>query len=358
MKPLANRKSLVWSSAVALLVVCGCSGAPTGPEPPPTYDWSALSATLEGFVPSYVSGIAFAITRNAETLYAQGFGDLTPTTRVRLASATKAPSGLVILSLVDRGLLDLDEPVATYFRGRIPWPADKAAITTRMLFNHTSGIMGAPFCLSVRNTTLRDCAASIAGTPLGFPPGTAFSYGGGSMQVAGYVAEVVSGESWDTLFRQAVAEPLRLETFSYGFGENPRVAGGASASALDYLRILAMMLNEGMAPAGRVLASSSWTLSRTDQVAGVPKLDSPGGAELPGYSFGWWISSPSLHPGSPGPELSDQGAFGATPWLDLGLGYGAVLLIDDRTSTGTLIWNAVRPLITEQIRRASQGGPR
>ena len=77
---------------------------------------------------------------------------------------------------------------------------------------------------------------------------------------------------------------------------------------------------------------------------------SPGEDDLLlGYSFGFWISDPSIHPGSNGPELSDQGAFGCTPWVDFDLGYSAVLLIKDRTRTGTEIWNAIRPIIIEEI---------
>lgn len=52
-----------------------------------------------------------------------------------------------------------------------------------------------------------------------------------------------------------------------------------------------------------------------------------------------------------GPELSDQGAFGCTPWVDFGLGYSAVLLIKDRTRTGTEIWNAIRPIIIQELSR-------
>jgi hypothetical protein len=87
-------------------------------------------------------------------------------------------------------------------------------------------------------------------------------------------------------------------------------------------------------------------------------VNSPGGTELPGYSFGWWHSSPTLHPGSDGPELSDQGAFGCTPWVDLDLGYTAIILIRDRTRTGTEIWNAVRPLIFEQLWKVAPPSPR
>jgi len=40
---------------------------------------------------------------------------------------------------VQDGLINLDEPIGTYLQGHIDVPADKSAITTRMLLNHTSG---------------------------------------------------------------------------------------------------------------------------------------------------------------------------------------------------------------------------
>jgi len=58
-----------------------------------------------------------------------------------------------------------------------------------------------------------------------------------------------------------------------------------------------------------------------------------------------------VYPGSSGPELSDPGAFGCTPWIDLDLSYTAIILIQSRTGIGTEIWNAVRPLVIEQVRR-------
>ena len=70
----------------------------------------------------------------------------------------------------------------------------------------------------------------------------------------------------------------------------------------------------------------------------------------PGYGLSLFISAPSLYDAqSPGPEFSDPGLYGTTPWFDSGTGYGAVILIDQDTDTGLDIWNAVRPLILQQL---------
>jgi CubicO group peptidase (beta-lactamase class C family) len=320
--------------------------------PPAVRDWSAVDARLASFVPATVRGLAFTVVRGREVLHTVAFGDLTPTAVLPIASATKMPSGVLILALRDRGVVDLDRPVGEYLRGAIDWPADKAAVTLRMLLNHTSGVDGDPACLNnQQSTSLRACAQEIARAPLEFAPGTRFGYGGGSFHIAGAVAEAVTGRPWNDLFRDLVGTPLGLTRFSYGATANPRIAGGASSDVADYARLLQLMLNDGVGATGaRVLSPDAVATLRTDQVAGIPKIRSPGGTTLPGYSFGYWISDPAIHPGSTGPELSDQGAFGATPWVDLGAGYAAVLLIQSRTSVGTEIWNAVRPLVLAAVR--------
>src|SRR5512140_2676223 len=57
---------------------------------------------------------------------------------VNVWSVGKAVTAVCLLRLVDRGLVDLDAPVARY------WPefaqADKSAIPVRMLLNHQAGL--------------------------------------------------------------------------------------------------------------------------------------------------------------------------------------------------------------------------
>lgn len=314
------------------------------------YDWTALDLKLREQVPARVSGLTFILERRGATLHSVALGNQTMSSVLPIASSSKAPSALAILTLVDEGKLDLDRPIRDYIGTRVDWPDDKAAITTRMLLNHLSGLPDAP-CLDDRSTTLRDCTQQIARTALQFAPGSKFYYGGSSIQVAGFVAETIAGKSWNAFFSERIASPLGLTRFTYMVTANPRIAGGAFSDAGDYDRILRMTRDGGTWNGRTILSPATLLESERDQVAGIPKAYTPGGTTLPGYSFGWWHTDPQLHPGSAGPELSDQGAFGCTPWIDLDLGYTAVLLINDRATTGTAIWNAIRPLIIEQLKR-------
>ncbi len=342
-----NRKGAI-SNAVTFTI--------NNPQPSPGYDWSQLRNRLQSFVPNTVVGLGLMIARDGQVIYAEAFGNQNVDTVLPIASSTKMPSGTVIMKLVEQGLINLDEPIATYLQGKINVPADKAGITVRMLFNHTSGVIAEPLCTNNLFTTLKACAQEALNAPLEFTPGTKFAYGGGGMQVAGYVAEAVTGKRFTELFDEIVATPLGLTRFRYNSNTNPRIAGGAFSDIGDYTKILQMQLAGGIYQGNRILSQSTIDEMQRDQIVGIEKLRSPGGTMLTGYSFGWWHSNPAhlsqqAQPQTVGPELSDRGLFGSTPWIDKDLNYSAVFLIFDLTQASTDIWNEIRPLIIEQIKK-------
>jgi CubicO group peptidase (beta-lactamase class C family) len=343
-----NRKGVI-SNAVTFTIH-------NSPQPSPGYDWSQLRNRLESFVPDRVFGLGLMIARNDQVVYAEAFGIQNVDAVLPIASSTKMPSGTVIMKLVEQGLINLDEPIATYLQGKINVPAEKAGITVRMLFNHTSGVIAEPLCANNVLTTLKACAQEALNAPLEFTPGTKFAYGGGGMQVAGFIAEAVTGKKFTDLFDEIVARPLGLTRFRYNSTTNPHIAGGALSDIGDYTKILQMQLAGGIYQGNRILSQATIDEMQRDQIAGLEKLRTPGKTTLTGYSFGWWHSDPAYlsqqaQPQTVGPELSDQGLFGSTPWIDKDLNYSAVLLIFNRTQTGTEIWNDIRPLIVAQIKK-------
>jgi len=318
------------------------------------YDWTALSAALDSYLGSgegQVEGYIFALEIRGRTVFERGGGNLRTGMRIPIASASKAPSAAAILSLADQGLLDLDEPVSTYIGNSLDWPLDKAAITMRMLLNHASGLPFGSACLEDDTTTLRACSQEIADLPLNYPPGLVFHYSAAGYQLAGYVAQQAAGMPWAQLFQQRIGTPLGLTGFSYVGNDNPRIGGGALSDTGDYLRIMRMFLDGGRVGGTTVLSEQSAASVTGSQIGTRPVLFKPVAPDsgLDGYSNGWWISSPDAHPGSAGPELSDPGLFGATPWMDFDKDYSAALWMLEGTDTGVGIWHAIRPLILEQI---------
>jgi CubicO group peptidase (beta-lactamase class C family) len=128
-------------------------------------------------------GASFAIAMNGECVVDLwgGYRDLAHTehwesdTLVHVASCTKVVVAIAVLMLWDRRLLDLDEPIATY------WPEfaqnGKAAITTRQVLVHSSGLPG--FGCSPTPDEFRDwdrMVAIIEQAPVWYEPGTVTCY--------------------------------------------------------------------------------------------------------------------------------------------------------------------------------------
>lgn len=341
---------------LAAVVLAACGGGtgdpadsevPGGEEPRVERDWSGLTRSLDSFVgegPSQVRGYSFVLNVDGVREVSRAGGDMSLNAVVPIASSSKAPAAVALLTLVREGRLDLDAPVSRYIGSAIDWPTAKAAITTRMLLNHTSGLPNTSPCLDqTSGTTLKACAEEIATQSLDFTPGRRFGYSATGYQVAGLVAEQITGQSWNTLFRERVTSPLGMSSFSYGEQSNPRVAGGAVSNATDYLRFSQAILDGG-AP---LLSAEQGQMLRRNQVSGLAVFYSPElpAAQLDGYSYGWWISATANHPGSAGPEISDPGAFGSVPWIDFGKRYTAVLLITGTPDQGLAIWSAARSAI-------------
>jgi len=172
----------------------------------------------------------------------------------RMASQTKAITVTALLTLFEEGKILLDDPVKKY----IPEfanpqvidtfnPADssfttrpaKRDITIRHLLTHTSGIsygsgnsrkiydkLGIPISplYTFENKTLGDVIKKLAKCPLEHDPGDKFSYGM-SVDVLGYLIEVVSGKPVDQFFRERIFEPLGMkDTYFYlPFGKENRL---------------------------------------------------------------------------------------------------------------------------------------
>lgn len=260
-----------------------------------------------------------------QELYA---GTYQPNTIRVLASASKWLSAVVIMSLVDDGLMSLDDPVSRYFPQ--DYTGQKGTITVRQMFSHTSGLPGdeTSGVLTSDTISLQQAAQLIATNNLIAAPGEVFCYGGLSMQLAGACAEVASGQSWSNLFELRVKRPLGLTATTYGNTPNPRIAGGASSTLYEYATVLQMLLQHGFWGTNRVLSSNSVYLMQQDQTAGALIQCSPytkygyGGTR---YGIGEWREE--LRPDGSAYQIGSGGAFGFAPWLDLDRNIAGVFMV-------------------------------
>jgi CubicO group peptidase (beta-lactamase class C family) len=144
-------------------------------------------------------------------------------------STTKGPTTLTVEALVDRGVLDVEAPVAAY-RPQFA-AAGKEGITLRHLLTHTSGVIDFPGYQAVVEDAawwhdLDAIAAAFAGAAPAWEPGTAHGYHGVSFGLLlGEVVRRATGTTLGTVFSDLVAHPLGLDFFiGLPASQNSRVA--------------------------------------------------------------------------------------------------------------------------------------
>jgi CubicO group peptidase (beta-lactamase class C family) len=246
--------------------------------------------------------------------YQQAFGGFALGQVVPIASATKTLSAAVLMSLVDSGVLSLDDRVGQWLP---EWNSGaRAQITLRMCFAHTAGLPGGHPLIGDNTITLRQAAAGLAAVPLQSVPGTSFLYGGVSMHVAGAVCEVASGQSWAQLFTQRIAVPCQMTATDYlgvGSASNPRIAGGARSNLRDFANFMTMLRQRGQWNGVQVLQANSVDTMLSDQTSSIPIGSTPHPDQAP-YGIGIWLDRRD----SLGRTLiaSAVGAFGFTGWVD------------------------------------------
>jgi CubicO group peptidase (beta-lactamase class C family) len=284
----------------------------------------SIDPLIESHLGVLGGGASLAIVQNGKVILRRHYGTFADETVVPIASASKWISAAVIMSMVDEGKLSLDDRVIKYIPS---FSGDKSSITIRQLLSHTSGLpaetgLSSSGCLSDRFTTLAACAGEIAAGPLIAAPGTEFNYGGLSMQVAGRVAEIVEGKAWEEIFQKRMAQPLALTTMTYGSSANPLIAGGVRSSLDDYVHFLQMILNRGVLNGRMILSAASVDEMQKDQTRGAAIGFTPYekygylDPALPStrYGLGEWLERVDATGRTV--EVSCQGAFGFSPWID------------------------------------------
>jgi D-alanyl-D-alanine carboxypeptidase len=174
--------------------------------------------------------IAVVQVGNRLQVYTAGIGDLSsrrrmrPTDHVRAASVAKAFSGAVALSLVDRGVLSLDDTIGELLPGFNP---DWDAVTLRDLLNHTSGVPTfttnddfVDRLIADPRTPVppRQLVEYVAGEDLEFPAGSRYEYSNTDNILVGLMVEAASGRSYEHQLGSRVLGRLGLRQTSLPAG--------------------------------------------------------------------------------------------------------------------------------------------
>jgi CubicO group peptidase (beta-lactamase class C family) len=117
--------------------------------------------------------------------------------------------------------------------------------------------------------------------------------------------------------------------------------GGAYLNVPDYGRLLRMHLEGGRCGDTQVLSPEALDQMYADALAPFGGETFTGG----GYGMGWWIDRTTG-------LLTDPGAYGSVPWLDLDDGFGAYLVIELDSTTG----NELASRLFDPVERAVLAG--
>ena len=238
---------------------------------------------------SGIAGSSFYVVRGGRTVAADHLGEQDAEAHVPVdsqtiyhwASITKTMTGIAIMQLRDRGLLELDDPIVRY----VPELAavhnphgDTGAITLRHLMSHSAGFRGGtwpwreqawqPF----EPKSWAQLEAMLPYTQVEFRAGARFSYSNPGIVYLGQVIERLSGEDFEVYVDKNILKPLgmhasyfdrtpphllRHRSHSYYIRDGKRVAapfdvdtgvtvsnGGLNAPMPDMARYVAFLLGD------------------------------------------------------------------------------------------------------------------
>ena len=228
----------------------------------------------------------------------------------RIYSMTKPIVSVAAMSLIEDGLLALDDPIEKYIpefsnlqvidRNNGEIRAAQNSITVENLLTHESGLIQAIFSpdselgkmyqrdfTDYSDITARDLAGRIGKLPVYFEPGSAWHYGH-STDVLGAVLEVAAGKTLDQVLNERIFEPLGMDETSFylssdkseriaepNFGamaDNTQVramlsgGGGLNSTTEDYVRFAEMLLRGGEYRGARIIEESTLDLMREKRI--------------------------------------------------------------------------------------------
>src|SRR5262245_59565816 len=300
-----------------------------------------------------VSAASVLVARRGVIVLRGGWGTLTPEagsakagpeTVYILASISEPITVLMLMLLVERGQVSLNDPVQKYlpeFKG-----PGREKVRVQDLLTHTSGLpdmLLENIKLREANAPLSDFVKGALSTPLLFEPRTSFSYSSMGTLLAAEIVERVTKMPLAQFEQRELFEPLKMKNSSLGLGkralaDTARVQGDSFARTekdLDryganspYLRklghpwggmhstvddlgiVLQLFLNGGAYDGKRVLGRATVEAMTTDQNK---RLGQP-------WGLGWGLQTSSAWNAfgdlSSERTFGHSGATGTVAWAD------------------------------------------
>lgn len=183
-----------------------------------------------------IPGLAIAIAKNGQLVYARGFGyadverkePVLPDSLFRIASVSKPITAVAVMQLIERGRLSFDSRMVDVLRLLVP-QGQKGdprlnAIMVRHLLQHTAGwdlsLSPDPVARTVQIAKAlhvpppagpNDIVRYLWGRSLDFSPGECYAYSNLGYCVLGRIIEQATGHSYEAYVRRHVLAPLGIK---------------------------------------------------------------------------------------------------------------------------------------------------
>ncbi len=202
-------------------------------------------AVIDKIDASYQGNVAFTLIENGDVVsehFASIGESIDNDSLFQVASMGKWITAFGVMTLVERGKLNLDKPISTYLtRWQLP-PGEfnNNDVTVRRLLSHTAGLTDGLGYLGFKPgekiQTIEQALSAPNATrgpgvkiEVGIQPGTGFKYSGGGYLILQLLVEEVSGQRFETFMQQAVFQPLEMTRSTYS-----RPADDVANVALSY----------------------------------------------------------------------------------------------------------------------------
>lgn len=300
--------------------------------------------------PQKIPGAITLVARRGQACYLdiQGLRDvergtpMTEDTIVRIFSMTKPITSVALMTLHERGLFSLDDPVHRYipaWRNLGVWTAGsyplfateptKRPMTIRDLLMHTSGLTydflratnidyayrKDKIALPREGYTLQAMIDDLARLPLEFSPGERWNYSVAT-DVLGYLVEQISGQRFSDYLQATIFDPLNMSDTSFVMtadkterfascyernllkeaelkddgqasdwvGRTFESGGGGLVSTVgDYYRFCQMLLNGGTLDGQRFIGTRTLDFMTRNHI--------PGGEDMSAFATGGFSES-------------------------------------------------------------------
>lgn len=215
-----------------------------------------------------VPGVAVAVVRGNDVIYAKGFGtrstsgkdEITPDTLFAIGSCSKAFTAAAVAALVADGKMVWDAPVKNYVPGfRLADPAADRDVSVRDLLSHRTGLPRHDLLWQHPDWSREELVRRCASLPASKGFRAEYQYNNLMYVAAGLAVEKAAGRAWEAYVREKFLVPLGMSNTNFRVEETKKAANHAKPYLLadGKLEEIPFFNLDAMCPAGGINSSAN-----------------------------------------------------------------------------------------------------